>query len=88
MSIVLSMRDRLAAALQIELLNRGLPSGADIVFAVADRTLEATRFQDLTAYVAAVEFGEDPAAPDGPRDALIGDGGFGPILSMTPPEEP
>jgi hypothetical protein len=79
MSAVLSMRDRLAAALQIELRNRGLPAGADIVFAVADRTLEATQFEALTESVGAVESGGDPA---GARDRLIDDGGFTDIIRL------
>lgn len=57
MTVVTNMRDRLAAALQIELRNRNLPAGSDIAYAVADRALEGTQFETLTTYVGAVEQG-------------------------------
>ena len=57
MNAVLNMRDRIAAAAQIELRNRGLASGADIAFAIADRALEGTQFETLVGYVDAVEQG-------------------------------
>lgn len=56
-AVTLNMRDRLASALMTELRNRGLPAGADIAYAVADRALEGTQFATLTGYVAAVEAG-------------------------------
>ncbi|MBX9708149.1 MAG: hypothetical protein K2X61_09480 [Caulobacteraceae bacterium] len=70
MTVVLDMRDRIAAAAQQELRDRGLPSGADIAFAIADRALTGTQFEALTAYVGAVEAGADPTAA---RDLLSGD---------------
>lgn len=54
-AVTLNMRDRLAAALQIELRNRGLAAGADIAYAVADRALEGTQFEALVSYVAGAE---------------------------------
>ena len=57
MSALLNMRDRIAAAAQVELRNRGLASGADIAFAIADRALEGTQFETLIGYVGAVEEG-------------------------------
>lgn len=57
MTVVLDMRDRIAAAAQVELRNRGLAAGADIAYAIADRALDGTSFANLTAYVDAVEQG-------------------------------
>lgn len=71
MTVVLAMRDRIAAAAQLELSARRLPSGADITFAIADRALEGTQYEALTGYVAAVESGGDPTAA---RDQLAADG--------------
>lgn len=70
MSVTLNMRDRIAAAAQVELRTRGLASGADVAFAIADRALEGTRFAALTSYIAAVE----TAAPENPaRDIIAAD---------------
>lgn len=55
MTVVTDMRDRLAAALQIELRNRNLPAGSDIAYAVADRALEGTQFAGLIEYVTGAE---------------------------------
>jgi hypothetical protein len=61
-TVALDMRDRIAAAAQVELQTRGLPAGAEIIFAIADRAMENTQFEALTTYVGAVESGGDPSA--------------------------
>jgi len=55
MTLLADMRDRLAAALQIELRNRKLPAGSDIAYAVADRALEGVQFAALVGYVSGAE---------------------------------
>ena len=60
MTVVLDMRDRIAAAAMQELRDRGLASGAEIAFAIADRALTGTAFEALVNYTAAVEAGADP----------------------------
>lgn len=64
------MRDRIAAAAMQILRERGLPSGADIAYAISDRALTDTNFEALVNYTAAVEAGTDPTPF---RDALLGD---------------
>ena len=69
MTAVLDMRDRLAAALQVELRNRGLGSGADIAFAVADKALEGVQFEQLVEMLAgadgvAAAYGDITPPPD------------------------
>lgn len=78
MTVALDMRDRIAAAAQVELQTRGLPAGAELIFAIADRALADTQFEALTAYVGAVESGGDPSAA---LDVLTND----PILQTLIP---
>lgn len=70
MTVVLEMRDRIAAAAMQVLRERSLPSGADIAYVIADRALAGTNFEALVNYTAAVEAGTDPAIY---RAALSGD---------------
>ncbi len=70
MTAVLDMRDRIAAAAQQALRDRGMASGSDIAFAIADLALGSTRFEALVNYTVAVETGADPAAF---RDELLTD---------------
>lgn len=82
MTVLSALRDRIASALALELSHRGVAGAQTVASAVADRVVIEAGVEPLTAYVAAVEGGTDPADA---RTALGGDGILQQIL--VEPEE-
>ncbi|MBO9502051.1 hypothetical protein [Brevundimonas sp. A19_0] len=82
MTVLSDLRDRIASALTLELSHRGITADPAVASAVADRAVIEAGVEPLTAYVAAVEGGTDPADA---RTALGGDGILQQILVEPAP---